>query len=156
MYDIGSGTGSIAIEASRVSPDIKIYALECKEEAVELIKENVAKFGSSNVMVLQSEAPNGLENLDKADAAFIGGSGGHLKEILTKLYEINPSMRIVMNAVSMESIVEMNQLVKEFPVTDLDVSQVSVTKVKELGDYHMMQANNPVFIYSFYFKGSTD
>ena len=151
VYDIGSGTGSIAIETASLSPDIKVYAIECIDEALDLIKTNISKFDIDNIKVIKATAPEGLGGLEKADAAFIGGSRGHLEEILQKLYVINPNMRIVMNAVSMESIAEMNTLVKSFPVTDLNISQVAVTNVKELGNHHMMQANNPVFIYSFNF-----
>ncbi|MBR6404055.1 MAG: precorrin-6A reductase [Eubacterium sp.] len=151
VYDIGSGTGSVAIEIASLSSDIKVYAVECKDEAVSLIKNNVSKFGLNNIEVFQKTAPEGLELLVKADVAFIGGSRGHLRDILQKLYEINPNMRVVMNAVSMESITEMNAALKEYPVTDINISQVAVTNIKELGDYHMMQANNPVFIYSYNF-----
>ena len=151
VYDIGSGTGSIAIETASLSADIKVYAIECIDEALDLIKTNISEFDIDNIEVIKATAPEGLGDLEKADAAFIGGSRGHLKDILQKLYVINPNMRIVMNAVSMESIAEMNTLVKSFPVTNLNISQVAVTNVKELGNHHMMQANNPVFIYSFNF-----
>ena len=153
FYDIGSGTGSIAISVSRLSPDIRVYAIECKEEAAELIKENKGKFLADNITLIQKTAPEGLDALPKADATFIGGSKGNLSSILEKLYEINPNMRIVMNAVSMESIVEMNNCLKDIKVKDLKISQIAVTNVKELGEYHMMSANNPVFIYSFSFAG---
>ena len=153
FYDIGSGTGSIAISVSRLSPDIRVYAIECKEEAAELIKENKGKFLADNITLIQQLAPEGLDALPKADAAFIGGSKGNLSSILEKLYEINPNMRIVMNAVSMESIVEMNNCLKDIKVKDLKISQIAVTNVKELGEYHMMSANNPVFIYSFSYAG---
>lgn len=153
LYDIGSGTGSIAVSAATLSPDIRVYAIEYKDEAIALIEDNKQKFLADNITVIQKTAPDGLDELPKADAAFIGGSKGNLGAILKKLYEINPHMRIVMNAVSMESIVEMNNCLKDIEVTDLKISQIAVTNVKELGDYHMMSANNPVFIYSFSFVG---
>ncbi|MCR5212789.1 MAG: precorrin-6Y C5,15-methyltransferase (decarboxylating) subunit CbiT [Eubacterium sp.] len=151
VYDIGSGTGSIAIEVAGLSKDIKVYAFEYKNEATELIKENIKKHNKSNIKLIQKKAPDGLDQVDKGDAAFIGGSGGRLKEILNRLFQINPQMKIVINAVSMETIVEMDQILKDIPIKNLDICQVSISKIKELGAYHMMQANNPVFIYSFEF-----
>ena len=65
-------------------------------------------------------------------------------------------MKIVINTVTMESIVELDNCLKAFPLENLKVSQIAVTDVKELGNYHMMDANNPVFIYSFRFKGGKD
>ena len=60
-------------------------------------------------------------------------------------------MRVVITAVSMETICETNSLLEELSIDNLSVEQVSVNKVKELGNYHMFSANNPVFIFSFDF-----
>lgn len=151
VYDIGSGTGSVAVEIAKLSPDISVYALECDSTAVRLIGENIEKFRTPQIHVLETMAPKGLENLPTPTHAFIGGSKGNLREILSALYEKNPSMRVVMNAVSLETVVAFQEVLKEFPVTNLDISQVSVSKAKQLGNYHLMQANNPVFIYAFDF-----
>ncbi len=64
-----------------------------------------------------------------ATHAFIGGSGGRLKEIMVSLRQINPNMRVVVNAVSMETICEireilsMNDMIKEEDVVQLQVSR---------------------------------
>jgi len=151
LYDIGSGTGSIAIESARLSPSVRVYAIETNEQALELIEKNRTKFETLNVELVSGMAPDALLNLPKASHAFIGGSKGNLKEILKSLYNINPKMRVVMNAVSMESICQMQEAIKEFSLENVDISQVSVSKAKQLGNYNMMQANNPVFIFAFDF-----
>ncbi|MCR5144107.1 MAG: precorrin-6A reductase [Lachnospiraceae bacterium] len=151
VYDIGAGTGSIAIQAAMMSPDITVYAVDCKESAVDLIQRNLSHFNIRNVHVRKACAPKGFMDFPAADCAFIGGNKGHLIDILYELQRINPKMRVVMTAVSMESIVEMQNALKLFSVTDVAVTQVSVSKVKELGSYHMLQANNPVFIFAFRF-----
>ena len=61
-------------------------------------------------------------------------------------------MRIVVNAVSMETICQMQELLKELPVEQEEILQLSVTKTKQLGGYHMLQAANPVYIYAFTFS----
>lgn len=151
VYDIGAGTGSIAIQAAMMSPDITVYAVDCKESAVNLIQRNLSHFNIRNVHLRKTCAPKGFQEFPAADCAFIGGNKGELIDILCELQWINPKMRIVMTAVSMESIVEMQNVLKLFSVTDVSVTQVSVSKVKELGSYHMLQANNPVFIFAFRF-----
>jgi len=151
VYDVGSGTGSIAVEMARLSHMIKVYAIETNPVAVELIERNKSKHGCENLQVVEGMAPNVMEQLPAPTHAFIGGSKGNLKEILDALYQKNSGMRIVMNAVSMESICEMQQILKTYSVTDVEITQLSVSKAKELGDYHLMQANNPVFIFSFVF-----
>ena len=143
VYDIGSGTG--------LSPRVQVYAMEVNGEAVSLLEENCKQFGLHNVRCIRTKAPDGLEDLPVATHAFIGGSKGNLREILWTLYWKNSHMRIVVNAVSMETICQMQELLKELPVEQEEILQLSVTKTKQLGGYHMLQAANPVYIYAFTF-----
>lgn len=152
VFDIGSGTGSIAIEMAGLSPDIQVYAIEQKKEAVSLILQNREKFQLDNITVTEAEATEGLKVLPRASHAFIGGSGGKLKEILRILYEKNPNMRVVLNAISMETICEIKEILAGYPVQDEEVVQIQVNRAKEAGRYHLMQAENPVWICAFTFR----
>lgn len=151
VYDIGSGTGSVAVEMAEMSPDIEVFALEQKPEAVELIEKNKEKFHLDNITVLKTKAPEGLMDLKMPTHAFIGGSGGKMKEIIETLYQINPGMRIVINAVSIETLCEIKEIILAYPVCDTEFVQLQVSRVKELGAYHMMQAENPIFVCAFTF-----
>lgn len=151
VYDIGSGTGSVSVEIAALSPHVQVYAMEVNGEAVSLLEENCKQFGLHNVRYIKTKAPDGLEDLPMATHAFIGGSKGNLREILWTLYRKNNHMRIVVNAVSMETICQMQELLKELPVEQEEILQLSVTKMKQLGSYHMLQAANPVYIYAFTF-----
>jgi precorrin-6Y C5,15-methyltransferase (decarboxylating) len=152
VYDIGSGTGSIAVEIAGLSGAIQVYAIEQKEEAVALIDRNRDKFGLENIEIIKAKAPEGLLGLTAPTHAFIGGSGGNLKEILSVLHRMNPVMRVVINAVSMETICEIKEIVSLYPVEDEDIVQIQVSRSKPAGRYHMMQAENPVWICAFNFK----
>ena len=151
VYDIGSGTGSVSVEIAALSPHVQVYAMEVNGEAVSLLEENCKQFGLHNARCIRTKAPDGLEDLPVATHAFIGGSKGNLREILWTLYRKNNHMRIVVNAVSMETICQMQELLKELPVEQEEILQLSVTKTKQLGSYHMLQAANPVYIYAFTF-----
>ena len=129
--------------------------MEVNGEAVSLLEENCKQFGLHNVRCIRTKAPDGLEDLPVATHAFIGGSKGNLREILWTLYRKNSHMRIVVNAVSMETICQMQELLKELPVEQEEILQLSVTKTKQLGGYHMLQAANPVYIYAFTFSETT-
>lgn len=153
MYDIGSGTGSVAIEAGLLSSAIKVFAIEVNPSAIKLIEENKKKFNAVNVEIIKGLAPEALTDLPVPTHAFIGGTKGNLKAILEALYKKNQQMRIVMNAVSLESISEMTSAIKEFQISDDEVAQISVNKSKKIGNYHLLQANNPVFVFSFKFNG---
>lgn len=152
VFDIGSGTGSIAMEMAGLSPDIQVYAIEQKKEAVSLTQQNKEKFQLENVTVIEAKAPEGLQDLPKATHAFIGGSGGNLKEILQALYEMNPKMRVVINAISMETICEIREILTLYPIKNEEIVQIQVSRAKEVGKYHLMQAENPVWICAFNFR----
>ena len=153
VYDIGSGTGSVAVEMADMSTDIEVFALEQKPEAVELIEKNKEKFHLDNITVIRTKAPEGLMDLKMPTHAFIGGSGGNMKEIIETLHQINPGMRIVINAVSIETLCEIKELLSSYPVYDTEFVQLQVSRVKELGTYHMMQGENPIFVCAFTFGG---
>lgn len=151
VYDVGSGTGSIAVEIAGLSEGIQVYAIERKADAVALIEKNKEKFQLPNISVVSAEAPDGLEELPVPTHAFIGGSGSRMKEILSALYQKNSRMRIVINAVSIETICEIKEILSQYPVEQEEVVQVQVSRTRKMGRYHLMQAENPVWICAFYF-----
>lgn len=153
VYDIGSGTGSVAVEIAALSDDIRVWAVEKKKEAVLLIKKNAERFQLENITVVEADAPQWPAELPAATHAFIGGSGGKLKEILEALYRMNPRMRVVINAISMETICEIREILSNFRVKDEEVVQVQMSRARKAGNYHLMQAENPVWICAFEFCG---
>ena len=154
VYDIGSGTGSVAIEIAGISDNLQVYAVEQNPEAVSLIEKNKKEFELQNVTVVKSKAPEGLAGLPMATHAFIGGSDGKLKEILVSLRQINPKMRVVINAVSMETICEMKEILSmDNMIKEEEVVQLQVSRAKKAGSHHLMQSENPVWICAFEFCG---
>ncbi len=151
VYDIGSGTGSIAVEIAGLSDDIKVFAVEHKAEAASLIAKNKEKFGLDNIEIVLATAPEALEKLPAPTHAFIGGSGGRMKEILSVLYQKNPHMRVVINAISMETICEIREVLGMFSVKNEEMVQMQVSRAKNIGAYYLMQAENPVWICAFDF-----
>ncbi len=154
IYDIGSGTGSVSVEIARLSKSIKVFAVDSRAEAAELTRKNLKKFAVTNAEVVLGEAPCALENLPFPTHAFIGGSGGRLTEILDVLKRKNPEIRVVMNAVSLESVSKISEVIKSYGLTDYEIVQFFVTKTQKIGDYSLFKADNPVFVFSFSFSGS--
>ena len=152
VYDVGSGTGSVAVEMAGLSGSIAVYAIEQKEEAVSLIGQNRERFRLPNLHVVKGKAPEALETLPVPTHALIGGSSGQLREILDCLYKKNPQMRVVLNAISLETISELKEILAQFRVMEEELVQVQVNRMKPAGSYHLMQAENPVWICSFRFQ----
>lgn len=149
FYDIGAGTGSVSIEIAAKYPGIKVYAIEKNEEAVSLIQENKQKFCTDNVEIISGEALEILHNsqLDTPTHVFVGGSGGNFKEMAQWLFTQNPKLHMVANAVSLNSIAEIYKTVEELQL-QAEVVSMNVSKSKKMGGYHMMMANNPVYIFT--------
>lgn len=148
VYDIGAGSGSSAIDIAFQVFEGMVYAIEMKEEGADLIQSNKDKLGAWNVKVVKGKAPEAMIDLPAPDRAFIGGSGGNLAEIVKLLIKNNPKIRIVINAITLETLSEALAVFRKFNFLDVDVVQVSVAKAKETGHYHMMMGQNPVFIIS--------
>ncbi len=149
IYDIGAGTGSVSIEMALQACDGKVYAIEKKKEAIHLILENKKKFAADNLEVVEGIAPEALEELPMPTHAFIGGSSGNMREILKILLQKNSKIRIVVNAIAVETVAETLQCLKELPFCEEEIVQVSIGKSKKIASYHMMMGLNPVFIFSF-------
>lgn len=154
VYDIGSGTGSVACEIAAQGNGLKVYAIEMKEEACGLIEQNAAKFGLANIQVIKGKAPDAFEGLEAPAHAFIGGSSGELQAILKALSGMGGRVRVVINSVSLETMSEIQRVVSEFEITDLSIEQISVSKAREIGSHHLMTAENPVMIASFTLGGN--
>ena len=152
-WDIGAGTGSVTIEMALAAADGEVYAIEKKPAAAALIEENARRFGTPNVEVHVGMAPEALTDLPAPTHAFIGGSSGNMKEILQLLLAKNPQVRVVINAITLETVAEANSCFKELGFTDVDITQIQATKAKKVGPYEMMMGQNPVYIFAGTGKG---
>ena len=146
IYDVGAGTGSVSIEMALQARKGQVFAIETKPEAVSLIRENKRVFGADNLYIIEGMAPDAMKELPAPDKAFIGGSGGNMREIVTRLVEKNPQVRIVVNVIALESVGEALETFSACGLSDMEIVQVSAAKAKELGGYHMMTGQNPVFV----------
>ena len=106
------------------------------------------RFGRDNLEVVEGMAPGALEGLPAPTHCFIGGSSGNLKEILDVLLEKAPSVRLVINCITLETLQEAMEAMETMPFTDVEVVQVMVSRAKRLGRYHMMMGENPIYIIS--------
>ena len=148
VYDIGAGTGSVSIEIAKMSSQGSVYAIEKNPEAAALLYQNKQKFAVDHLTIIEGLAPEACENLPVLTHAFIGGSSGNLKEIMQLLLKKNSNVRIVINCITLETVAEALDCLKTLPVTDTDIVQIAAGKAKEIGAYHMMMGQNPIYIIS--------
>lgn len=148
VLDIGCGTGSITVQASKIAKQGKVLAIEKEEEAYNITKNNVEKFECNNVMVLNKKATNALYALYdeevEFDSIFIGGSSGELEEIIKICDNILSSDgTIVMNFITLDNAYKAIEAMKKLNYK-VDVSMVNISKNR--GDTLMMISLNPIYI----------
>ena len=148
-YDIGAGTGGMTCDMARFLPQGSVTAFERGEEGCALIRANAKRQGLGNVEVVQGVAPECLDGYMLPTHAFIGGSGGRLREIVAWLLEKNPHIRVVIDAITLETVSEANELLKTLSVKAVDIICASVAKARAVGGYELMESMNPVYIFSF-------
>ena len=146
VYDIGAGTGSVAVEIALQIPHGCVYAVEKNPEALSLLEQNKAQLGADCIKIVSGTAPDICKELPAPNKVFIGGSSGNMKEILSLLLEKNPDVRIVITAISIETLTEFFTCCKELELPILDITQACISKGKHMGRYHMMMGQNPVYI----------
>ncbi len=146
VWDIGAGSGSVAIEAALLARRGLVYAIEKNEEDLELIRQNIEKFGARNVQVVHRIAPDGLDLLPDPDAVFVGGSGGFMRGILeVSAKRLKPSGRIVVNAITLENLHEAVSALKALGF-EVEATLVQVARSKPLLGMFAFEALNPIYV----------
>ncbi len=145
VYDIGAGTGSVSVEAALQVTEGHVYAFEQKEEGCALIRANAEKAGVKNLTVVPGKAPESLPGYPAPDQVFLGGSSGNMDKILDFVTELNPAVQIVINVIALESLTQaMAWFAKKGWEPEVVCMQVS--HAAKRGPYHMMQAQNPIYV----------
>ena len=150
VYDIGCGSGSISVEAAlQVESSGKVLAVDYDENAIELTKKNMKKFGLSNISMIYGNAKEKILELEEADTIFIGGTGGDTKEIV-ELSEnkLKSGGRIVIGIILIETLYSVLQILDKLQFESIDITQVTISKSRKTSTGTMMLARNPVTIIS--------
>ncbi|HIZ55827.1 MAG TPA: precorrin-6Y C5,15-methyltransferase (decarboxylating) subunit CbiT [Firmicutes bacterium] len=145
VWDVGAGTGSVSIALARAAHNGTVYAIEREPDALMLIEKNRQKLGAYNVLPVAGEAPDALEDLPAPDAIFIGGSGGNLGQIIQCAETKNPAVRICITAVTLETLQEAVSAL-EANGRSSEVIQLQVSRTRKAGRYHMLTAQNPIYM----------
>lgn len=148
VWDVGAGSGSVALEMALLASDGQVFAIERQAKALELLQENRRRFLAENLTIVPGLAPDACQPLPAPTHAFLGGTGGQLRRILALLLEKNPHVRIVASAISLESLAELTQCAKEFAFTQTEVVSLSVARAKKAGPYQLMLGQNPIYLFT--------
>lgn len=144
--DVGCGTGSVSIEAAKITRNLTIYAIDARNEALRATETNFKNFNIENARILAGEASDLLNSedfTDFIDCAFVGGTKNidSVLEILVK----KKARSIVVNAVRIETVVRTIEAMKRLGIFD-EVVHVSVSRSAPIAGETMFKPENPVYI----------
>jgi precorrin-6B C5,15-methyltransferase / cobalt-precorrin-6B C5,C15-methyltransferase len=150
LWDLGAGSGAVAIEASLLMPGGQIWAVEKNPDRVAQILANRDRFDVPHMEVVQAVLPQGLSRLPDPDRVFIGGGGRHLTETIVRVCRrLTAKGVVVVNTVLMDSLHNTVRCLRDHGLTT-DVVQIQVSRSQPLGGSDHMRAMNPVWIIQGY------
>ncbi|MBR6088886.1 MAG: precorrin-6Y C5,15-methyltransferase (decarboxylating) subunit CbiT, partial [Anaerolineaceae bacterium] len=147
-WDIGSGTGSVAVEMALLARKGKVFAVEKDPAAVSLIRKNAAWFHVSNLVAAEGEAPGAVIGLPAPSHVFIGGCSGNIRRIIQILSEKGTEIRVVITAVSLETVSEVNAVLNDYNCPETETVMIQTARAKKAGGHSLMFGGNPVYIFS--------
>ncbi len=148
VWDIGAGSGSVAIEAGLLAFEGRVYAIEIDPEGVAICEDNLRTHGADNVRVVSGRAPEALADLEAPDAVFVGGSKGSMAAIIeTALERLHPGGRLVANAITLENAAECYQAIRGRGLTP-EVTLLQASRAEPLAHYLRYEALNPIQVFA--------
>ena len=145
-WDVGAGSGSVAIETAALMPWGTVYAVERDEEQLQALRQNVFRYRAARVEVVAGEAPDALARLPAPDAVFVGGGGSALAAILScAVGRLRPGGRLVANFALLESLATWQAVARDagWPA---EVSEIAVARAAPLGAGSRLKPLGPVFV----------
>jgi len=149
VWDIGTGSGSVAIEAAKQCVAGQVLTLESNPDCYSSIEANLRAHSTDNVTLIKAKAPLGLEALPAPNSVFVGGSRGQMDAILdTAWQKLQEGGALVASAVTLDSVSEIFAWGKRSEAP-MQVQLVSISNGVPLAHYTRYQADNPIHLFVF-------
>ncbi|MFP4009637.1 MAG: precorrin-6y C5,15-methyltransferase (decarboxylating) subunit CbiE [Spirulinaceae cyanobacterium] len=144
IWDIGAGTGSVSVEIARINPTATVYAIEKTAMGYDLIRQNKARFGVSNLVPIQGTAPHALRDIPAPHRVFIGGSSNQLEAILdTCNQRLQPGGLIVLAFATVENLNQALTWLRSHS-WPYHLVQLNIARSVPVGSFTRMSPLNPV------------
>ena len=147
VWDVGGGTGALALEIARLMPAGEVHTLERDPEAIELLKRNPRRFGIANLHIHAGDAPEGLEQLPPHPDRVLLEVGRPLRQVLDLVWAaLVPAGRLVISTASLEGLVDATDTLSRLEARDLQVVQATVHRMQRRGSQARLAAAEPLFL----------
>lgn len=148
VWDVGAGSGSVAIEAAQIASGGMTYAIEMDPDDYELVQSNAERMNVDNLVAVLGRAPDAWSELPDPDAIFIGGSGKEVSHLISQACErLKIGGRLVANVGSIENLAAVHEAMNKVG-QDVNVWMMNIAR----GTYQLgrvrFDALNPTFLLS--------
>ena len=146
VWDVGAGSGSLAIEAASLAPKGQVFAIEMDAEDYGMMIENAQMFQVPSLVPVHGQAPDAWAELPDPDAIFVGGSGRMVPELVQKaVTRLRRNGCIVVNVSSPDNLVAVQA---ELEKADLqpEVRMINIARGQYQLDRVRFDALNPTFL----------
>jgi len=147
VWDVGGGTGALALEIARLMPAGQVHTLERDPDAIELLQRNQLRFGIGNLHIHAGVAPEGLALLPPRPDRVLLEVGRPLSDVLRLVWEaLQPAGRLVISTASLEGLVDATDILGQLEAVDLQVVQATVHRMQRRGSQARLAAAEPLFL----------
>jgi len=147
VWDVGGGTGALALEIARLMPQGQVHTLERDPDAIELLQRNQRRFAIGNLHIHAGVAPEGLAQLPPRPDRVLLEVGRPLSDVLRLVWEaLQPAGRLVISTASLEGLVDATDTLGQLEAVDLQVVQATVHRMQRRGSQARLAAAEPLFL----------
>jgi precorrin-6B C5,15-methyltransferase / cobalt-precorrin-6B C5,C15-methyltransferase len=148
VWDVGAGSGSVAIEAAQIANGGQVYAIEMDPEDYALIASNAERFAVRNLTPILGKAPEAWAGLTPPDAVFVGGTGRQVRRIVELAFEqLRAGGRLVANVGSVENLAGVREVLLT-KADDTSVLMINLARGNDQLDRLHFEALHPTFLIS--------
>ncbi len=147
VWDVGGGTGALALEIARLMPAGAVHTLERDPEAIELLERNRQRFGIHNLHIYAGQAPDDLALLPARPDRVLLEVGRPLEDVLRAVWDaLQPAGRLVISTVNLEGLVKATDTLAQLRAHDVQVVQATVHRMQRRGSQAKLAAAEPLFV----------
>ena len=141
LWDVGAGSGSIAIEWLLCDLANRAIAIEAREDRASLIARNAESLGVPHIEIITGRAPDVFAKLPRPQAIFIGGGASDAKLLDAAYAALSPGGRLVVNAVTLEAEAE---LIRRCKAQGGELLRIDISRGNSLGAFQTWRPALPV------------
>jgi precorrin-6Y C5,15-methyltransferase (decarboxylating) len=146
MWDVGAGSGSVAIEAAQIAAEGQVFAIEMDPEDYNLMVENSRTFGTSNLTPVLGEAPEAWKDLPDPNAIFVGGTGRAVVQLIESAWtRLRAGGRLVVHLGSLTNLTSAEAVLRSLGQIP-EVLMINLARSQEQMESLRLEPVTPTFL----------